>query len=145
MYGKKLLDIQQLFLIQILLIFLRFKPLITWQIWKWKWSSQLWSNLSSCKQSQEKHLRLQQDLNPRPPRYRYNALPTELWSLIGSRSRASSIYTLYMKSEIMFVWYNHIHALQIKNRSEKWSSQLRRSLALVFSIRSADILYIYIY
>ena len=30
-------------------------------------------------------------------RYRCDALPTELWSLIGSRSSASSIYNHYMK------------------------------------------------
>ena len=38
---------------------------------KWTWSSQLWSNLSSCEESPEKNLRLQRDLSPWPPRYRF--------------------------------------------------------------------------
>ena len=62
---------------------------------KRKWSSQLWSNLSSYKQSPEKILRLQQDSNPWPPRYRCDDLTTELWSLHGSRSVASHSYDLY--------------------------------------------------
>ena len=45
-----------------------------------KETSQLWSNLSSYKESPEKILRLQRDSNPWPPRYRSDALPTELWS-----------------------------------------------------------------
>ena len=44
---------------------------------KWKWSSQLWSNLSSYKQTPEKILRLQRDSNPWAPRYRCDAI----WSL----------------------------------------------------------------
>ena len=43
----------------------------------------------SCKESPEKIVRLQRDSNPWPPRYRCDALPTEVWSLVGRRSRAS--------------------------------------------------------
>ena len=43
--------------------------------------------------AQKKILRLQRNSNPQPPRYRCDALPTELRSLVGSRSGASSIYT----------------------------------------------------
>ena len=71
-------------------------------------SLQLWSNLSSWKESPETNLRLQQDLNPWPPRYRCYALPTGAWSLIGSRSRASSIYTRYMKRVRCAYDKNHI-------------------------------------
>ena len=39
-------------------------------------------------------MRLQRDSNPWHPRYRCDDLPTELWRLAGSRSSASSIYTL---------------------------------------------------
>ena len=42
-------------------------------------------------------MRLQRDSNPWLLWYRCDALLTELWSLIGSRSSASSIYTCYMK------------------------------------------------
>ena len=42
----------------------------------------------------------QRDSNPWPPRYQSDALPTALWSLTGSRSRASSIYTRYTKNNI---------------------------------------------
>ena len=47
--------------------------------------------------TQKKILRLQRDSNPWPPRYRCDALPTELWSLARNRSSVSSIYTRYMK------------------------------------------------
>ena len=65
-----------------------------------------------------------------------NALPTELWSLFGSRSRVSSIYTCYMK-RVRWCAYDisHIYELWIKNRSEsqiltvmKQLKQLQRKL-----------------
>ena len=62
----------------------------------------MWSNLSSYKQSPEINLRLQRDLNPWPPWYRCDALPT----VIRSRSRASSIYTRYCMS---LQWLKLLH------------------------------------
>ena len=76
------------------------------QIVFWKWSLQLWSNQSSCKENRAKIIRLQQDSNPWPPRYRFDTPPTELWRLVGIRLRA---------------WWNvldHIYALQVENTSE---------------------------
>ena len=48
-------------------------------------------------------------LNLWTPRYRCDALTTELWSLVGSRSGASSIYTRFMKRVrcVYDIW--HIH------------------------------------
>ena len=79
------------------------------QIVFWKWSLQLWSNQSSCKENPENIIRLQQDSNPWPPRYRFNTLPAELWSLVGSRPPRA--------------WWNvldhiYIYALQVENTSE---------------------------
>ena len=59
-------------------------------------------------------------MNPWPPRYRCDAPPTELWSLIGSRSRASSIYTRYMKRMSWCVYdKDHMSALRLKNTRER--------------------------
>ena len=100
-------------------------------------SSQLWSNLSSYKESLEKILRLQRDLNPWPPRYRCDDLPTELWSLAGSRSGVSSIYTRCMKRMMWSVYdKDHMSEVQIENRSERdlrscevtWAVTIRSSL-----------------
>ena len=51
-------------------------------------------------------MRLKRDSNPWPPRYSTgcDALPTELWSLVASRSGASSIYTRYMKRMMLSVY-----------------------------------------
>ena len=61
-------------------------------------------DLRSCEvtavtnKAQKKILRLQWDSIPGPLRYQCDALPTELWSLAGSRSSARSVYTHYMGS-----------------------------------------------
>ena len=70
-------------------------------------------------------MRLQRDSNPWLPWYRCNALPTELWSLNGSRSGESSIYTRYMKRMM-------------------WSVCDKDSLLAVHSY-ALDHIYIYIY
>ena len=79
-----------------------------------------------AKKAQKKIMWLQRDSNPWPPWYQCDALPTELWSLVGSRSGARSIYTRYMKR---VRWCandkDHINAMQIKNTSE---SDPRRSI-----------------
>ena len=48
--------------------------------WSEVWSSQYISNSSNWKEEAWKKSGLQRDSNPWPPRYRCDALPTELWS-----------------------------------------------------------------
>ena len=51
-----------------------------------------------------------------------DALPTELWSLVGSRSRASSMSTSLLSWRAIWtemIWINHIYALRIKNTSPR--------------------------
>ena len=57
-----------------------------------------------------------------PPRYRCDALPTELWSLAGSTSGANSIYTRCMKRITWSIYdkdKDHMSELRIENRSER--------------------------
>ena len=42
-------------------------------------------------------------------------LPTELWSLAGIKSSASSIYTRYMKSEMMCIYYKSWNWTAVKD------------------------------
>ena len=57
------------------------------------------SNLSNWKEEAWKKSGLQRDSNPWPPRYRCDALPTELWShTLGARS----IYWVHIFSEMMW-------------------------------------------
>ena len=66
------------------------------------------SNLSNWKEEAWKKSGLQRDSNPWPPRYRCDALPTELWShTLGARS----IYWVHFFpcSEIMWNIYGIIH------------------------------------
>ena len=66
------------------------------------------SNLSNWKEEAWKKSGLQRDSNPWPPRYRCDALPTELWShTLGARS----IYWVHFFpcSEVMWSIYEIIH------------------------------------
>ena len=66
------------------------------------------SNLSNWKEEAWKKSGLQRDSNPWPPRYRCDALPTELWShTLGARS----IYWVHIFpcSEMMWSLYEIIH------------------------------------
>ena len=66
------------------------------------------SNLSNWKEEAWKKSGLQRDSNPWPPRYRCDALPTELWShTLGARS----IYWVHFLpcSEIVWNIYEIIH------------------------------------
>ena len=66
------------------------------------------SNLSNWKEEAWKKTGLQRDSNPWPPRYRCDALPTELWShTLGARS----IYWVHIFpcSEVMWSIYEIIH------------------------------------
>ena len=113
-------------------IYTRYMKRITWFVYDKDHMSALWikntseSDLRSCeaalavaKKAQKKKMMLQRDLNPWSPRYRCDALPTELWSLVGSRSCVSSIYTRYMKRMTWCLYdKDHMSALRIKNTSE---------------------------
>ena len=77
------------------------------------------SNLSNWKEEAWKKSGLQRDSNPWPPRYRSDALPTELWSqTLGARP----IYWVHFFpcSEIMWNIYEIIHILYCGMRW-KWS------------------------
>ena len=68
------------------------------------------SNLSNWKEEAWKKSGLQRDSNPWPPRYRCDALPTELWRhTLGARS----IYWVHIFpcSEMMWSLYEIIHIL----------------------------------
>ena len=81
------------------------------------------SNLCNWKLEAWKKFRLQRDSNPWPPRYRCDALPTELWShTLGARSIVGSHFPVrgvkWCKVyEIIHIWTADI------DESEKWSSQ----------------------
>ena len=83
------------------------------------------SNLSNWKEEAWKKSGLQRDSIPWPPRYRCDALPTELWShTLGARS----IYWVHIFpcSEVMWSLYEIIHiCTAVVDESEGWSSQYR--------------------
>ena len=88
-----------------------------------EWSSQL---IFQFKQLERRSLRksgLQRDSSPWPPRYRCDALPSELWShTLGARS----IYWVHIFpcSEMMWSLYEIIHiCTAVGDESEEWSSQ----------------------
>ena len=80
------------------------------------------SNLSNWKEEAWKKSGLQRNSNPWPPRYRCDALPTELWShTLGARS----IYRVHIFpcSEVMWSLYEIIHiCTAVVDESEGWSS-----------------------
>ena len=88
------------------------------------WSSQLNFQLKQLERRSLKKSGLQRDSNPWPPRYRCDALPTELWShTLGARP----IYWVHIFpcGEMMWSIYEIIHFLTaVVNDSEEWSSQL---------------------
>ena len=72
------------------------------------WSSRLIFQLKQLERRSPKKSGLQLDSNPRPSRYRCDALPTELWShTLGARS----IYLVHIFpcSEMMWSLYEIIH------------------------------------
>ena len=76
------------------------------------------SNLSNWKEEGWKKSGLQRDSNPWPPRYRCDALPTELWShTLGARS----IYWVHFFpcSEIMWNIYEIIHICTANGARDK--------------------------
>ena len=91
------------------------------------WSSQLISQFKQLERRRLKKSGLQRDSNRWPPRYRCDALPTELWShTLGARS----IYIIIefispVRSDMMWSFYEIIHIWPADvDESEEWSSQL---------------------
>ena len=65
------------------------------------------SNLSNWKEESWKKSGLQRDSNPWPPRYWWDALPTELWSYtLGARSILLSSYLPVQWNDVKFIWNN---------------------------------------
>ena len=89
-----------------------------------EWSSQLIFQFKLLERRSLKKSGLQRDSNPWPPRYRCDALPTELWShTLGARS----VYWVHIFpcSEMMRSLYEIIHiCTAVVDESEEWSSQL---------------------
>ena len=87
------------------------------------WSSQWISNLSNWNEEAWKKSGLQRDSNPWPPRYRCDALPTELWShTLGARSIVSSYFPVKgvkwrVVYEMIHIWTADIY------EGDMWSSQ----------------------
>ena len=92
------------------------------------------SNLSNWREEAWKKSGLQRDSNPWPPRYRCDALPTELWShTLGARS----IYWVHIFpcSEMMWRLYEIIHiCTAVVDESEMWSSRLETSEEVASSL-----------
>ena len=81
------------------------------------------SNLCNWKLEAWKKFRLQRDSNPWPPRYRCDALPTELWShTLGARSIVGSHFPVRGVKRCKVYEIIHIWTADI-DESEKWSSQ----------------------
>ena len=81
------------------------------------------SNLCNWKLEAWKKFRLQRDSNPWPPRYRCDALPTELWShSLGARSIVGSHFPVRGVKRCKVYEIIHIWTADI-DESEKWSSQ----------------------
>ena len=71
-----------------------------------------------------KRSRLHRDSNPWPPRYRCDALPTELWS---HTFWARSIYWVHFSREewndVKYIWNDSYIWTAVVDQSEEWSSQ----------------------
>ena len=88
-----------------------------------KWSSQWIFQFMQLEIGSLKKIRLQRESNPWPPRYRCDALPTELWShTLGARSIVGSHFPVRGVKRCKVYEIIHIWAADI-DESEKWSSQ----------------------
>ena len=83
------------------------------------------SNLSNWKEEAwKKKSGLQRDSNPWPPRYRCDALPTELWShTLGARSFCWVHIFPWGVKWYKFIWNNSYIWTAVIDESEEWSSQ----------------------
>ena len=89
-----------------------------------EWSSQQIFQFKQLERRSLKKSRLQRDSNPWPPRYRCDALPTELWShTLGARP----IYWVHISREewndVKYIWNNSYIWTAVVDQSEEWSSQ----------------------
>ena len=94
--------------------------------WSEVWSSQYISNSSNWKEEAWKKSGLQRDSNPWPPRYRCDALPTELWShTLGARSICW--VHIFPCSEVMWSIYEIIHICTavVDEDSNPWPPRYR--------------------
>ena len=80
------------------------------------------------KNPRKKNPMLQWDLNPWPPQHQCDALPTELWCLVGSRSRAIMIYIICASSYS----YTIGHAFQFL--AAMWPQKKKNSLHFIVVI-----------
>ena len=72
-----------------------------------EWSSQLIFQFKQLERRSLKKSGLQRDSNPWPPRYRCDALPTELWShTLGARSIIEFISSREEWNDLKFIWNN---------------------------------------
>ena len=82
------------------------------------------SNLSNWKEEAWKKSGLQWDSNPWPPRYRCDALPTELWShTLGARSICWVHIFPWGVKWCKYIWNNSYIWTVVIDESEEWSSQ----------------------
>ena len=82
------------------------------------------SNLSNWKEEAWKKSGLQRDSNPWPPRYRCDALPTELWShTLGARSICWVHIFPWGVKWCKYIWNNSYIWTAVIDESEEWSSQ----------------------
>ena len=94
-----------------------------------KWSSQLIFQFMESERRSLKKSGLQQDSHPWPPRYRCDALPTELWShTLGARS----IYWVHISHEewngVKYIWNN-----SYLNSGCRWKWRISSQLVFQFN------------
>ena len=93
--------VQFLFLALICFLFARYVLKVE------EWSSQLIFQFKQLQRRSLKKSGLQWDSNPWPPRYRCDALPTELWShIIGSEVNLLSSYLPWGVNDVKYIWSN---------------------------------------
>ena len=73
------------------------------------------TSYEGCKDSPEEKSGLQRDSNPWPPRYRCHALPTELWSLMGT---GQVWVQFHDEDEILYTWWAHVYEPRMLNTGE---------------------------
>ena len=98
------------------------------------------SNFKQLERRSLKKSRLQRDSNPWPPRYRCDALPTELWShTLGARP----IYWVHISREewndVKYIWNNSYTWTALLSNCLKLENLLRRSLFTLIYNRSSSI------
>ena len=89
-----------------------------------EWSSQWIFQFKQLERRSLKKSGLQRDSNPWPPRYRCDALPTELWShTLGARSFCWAHIFPWGVKWCKYIWNNWYIWTAVIDESEEWSSQ----------------------